>query len=59
MIMELTYLLLNKVNIADWSPAQLEFINELSPAEIDILINNIEHASCNSIMPLSSSWRLR
>lgn len=57
MIMELTYLLLNKVNIADWSPAQLEYLNELSQAEIDILHKNVEHASYNSVMPLSSSWR--
>lgn len=57
MIMELTYLLLNKVNIADWSPAQLKFLNELSQAEINILLNNVEKASYNSIMPLSNSWR--
>ncbi|MER2006132.1 MAG: hypothetical protein ABS939_01665 [Psychrobacillus sp.] len=57
MIMELTYLLLNKVNIADWSPAQLEYLNELSQAEIDILHKNVEQASYNSVMPLSSSWR--
>lgn len=57
MIMELTYLLLNKINIADWSSAQLEFFNKFSQSELEIILKNAKYLEGNSIIQASSSWK--